>query len=590
MSSKFFRLGAGRFGIGAKFTGRKSRNFSDNSNYMKRFWLPSVLAIASFVQTTKLSDDGLKKSDGTLRAAPIEAQRFKNPLADFNPMLPGTPKTVLVVDGGGLRGCMSIQILKKLESEIQKRDPDLHLWEMFDYILGTSTGGLIAIGLGKMHMSCQEIDNFYDKVANRVFKKGFGNTYSTVRAIKQGVKAIISSSSSVFDTKELELVMKELVHDMDMCDDNDPNNKDIKCAVLTTMANSAHTATPVLLRSFVPQKEFEFVPKEWSKDRIKVETSTKVPDTGYTEFSPAYGFFLPGVSDLKVWEAARATSAAPTYFEALDLPMPPHLAKSVILRKLLWLSGVFSDETTDQYPFWSTTTSDKFVPPFLSGLTKHKTALEDIINQIYDLIIDKKNSKNEKKYSKKQVDEILTQSVEKFNDELEESKKKIKTVVPLKLNVLKKEIYNFDYRLHLQDGGLSGNSPLIDGFVECSRMWPESDIVMLSVGTGMTSPLDVYDHKHAPLASSLFESVFGAKEVSGLMQMISYSARYSTQLTLQRLNPQIDTDKTDMANAKLMNYWRKQGTAFATNENDALKQWAEFLVKNYHSKANKDLK
>ena len=49
---------------------------------------------------------------------------------------------ILVIDGGGLRGCMSVQILKAIETEIQRYSGDntLKLGDVFDMIVGTSTG------------------------------------------------------------------------------------------------------------------------------------------------------------------------------------------------------------------------------------------------------------------------------------------------------------------------------------------------------------------------------------------------------------------------------------------------------------------
>ena len=50
---------------------------------------------------------------------------------------------VLAIDGGGIRGIIPATIL----SEIQKR-LTLDLFQVFDLIAGTSTGGIIALGIG----------------------------------------------------------------------------------------------------------------------------------------------------------------------------------------------------------------------------------------------------------------------------------------------------------------------------------------------------------------------------------------------------------------------------------------------------------
>ncbi len=49
---------------------------------------------------------------------------------------------ILFLDGGGIRGLVQIEILRKLEEETGKK-----VTELFNWIVGTSTGGIIALGL-----------------------------------------------------------------------------------------------------------------------------------------------------------------------------------------------------------------------------------------------------------------------------------------------------------------------------------------------------------------------------------------------------------------------------------------------------------
>lgn len=49
---------------------------------------------------------------------------------------------ILSIDGGGLRGIVPLLILKEIENQTGKK-----IWELFDLIAGTSTGGIIACGL-----------------------------------------------------------------------------------------------------------------------------------------------------------------------------------------------------------------------------------------------------------------------------------------------------------------------------------------------------------------------------------------------------------------------------------------------------------
>lgn len=54
---------------------------------------------------------------------------------------------VLAIDGGGIRGLIPALVLAELERAIEERSPGTTLAESFDLIAGTSTGGLIALGL-----------------------------------------------------------------------------------------------------------------------------------------------------------------------------------------------------------------------------------------------------------------------------------------------------------------------------------------------------------------------------------------------------------------------------------------------------------
>jgi patatin-like phospholipase/acyl hydrolase len=83
-----------------------------------------------------------------------------------NPILarmrkPG-PKKILACDGGGIRGLISVEILARLEAHLRKHSgqPNLLLGDYFDFICGTSTGGIIASCLS-CGMDMDTIRNFY---------------------------------------------------------------------------------------------------------------------------------------------------------------------------------------------------------------------------------------------------------------------------------------------------------------------------------------------------------------------------------------------------------------------------------------------
>src|SRR3989442_460020 len=52
-------------------------------------------------------------------------------------------------EGGGIRGVLSLEILADMERLLIKQsgDPNYRLADYFDYVSGTSTGGIIAAGI-----------------------------------------------------------------------------------------------------------------------------------------------------------------------------------------------------------------------------------------------------------------------------------------------------------------------------------------------------------------------------------------------------------------------------------------------------------
>lgn len=75
---------------------------------------------------------------------------------------------ILSLDGGGIKGLFSAAVLAKLEDDL-----DVSIVDHFDLIVGTSTGGLIALGLG-MGMKPRELVRFYVESGPNIFQRSFG--------------------------------------------------------------------------------------------------------------------------------------------------------------------------------------------------------------------------------------------------------------------------------------------------------------------------------------------------------------------------------------------------------------------------------
>lgn len=85
----------------------------------------------------------------------------------------GRPKRILALDGGGLRGVLSLGILEKVEDLLRERhggDQGFRLCHYFDLIAGTSTGAIIAAALAQ-GWSVEELREKYFSLGERVFEK-----------------------------------------------------------------------------------------------------------------------------------------------------------------------------------------------------------------------------------------------------------------------------------------------------------------------------------------------------------------------------------------------------------------------------------
>ena len=65
-------------------------------------------------------------------------------------------RRILTIDGGGIKGTFPAAFLARLEEELGSPITDY-----FDLIAGTSTGGILAIGLG-MGMSARHLLRFFE--------------------------------------------------------------------------------------------------------------------------------------------------------------------------------------------------------------------------------------------------------------------------------------------------------------------------------------------------------------------------------------------------------------------------------------------
>jgi len=86
-----------------------------------------------------------------------------------------TPKRILALDGGGIRGALTLGFLQRIEDILRKQhgnSKSFRLCDYFDLIGGTSTGSIIASCLA-IGMSAGEIKNMYMELGDKIFGKKY---------------------------------------------------------------------------------------------------------------------------------------------------------------------------------------------------------------------------------------------------------------------------------------------------------------------------------------------------------------------------------------------------------------------------------
>jgi predicted acylesterase/phospholipase RssA len=165
-------------------------------------------------------------------------------------------KKLLSIDGGGIRGIIPAMILAEIEQRTNKPAATL-----FDLMAGTSTGGIISLALslgvgdGRPKYKALDLVDMYTNRGGEIFSRSFWHGVSSVAGLKE----------EKYPQEPLEAVLKDYFHDVPL----------------------QAALTRVLVSSYDIETRSPFFFKSWRE-----------------ECKPVLMRY-----------AARATSAAPTYFE-----------------------------------------------------------------------------------------------------------------------------------------------------------------------------------------------------------------------------------------------------------------------------------
>lgn len=177
---------------------------------------------------------------------------------------------ILSIDGGGIRGIIPAMVLAEIEKKTGKS-----ISELFNMIAGTSTGGILALGItvpgdnDKPKFTANDLIGLYENNGRKIFDRSFW----------RGVSSIGNLFDEKYSHEPLEEVLKSYLGDTIM--------KSAKTKVLVSAYDIEHR-TPYFFKSW--RNEYNHV---------------------------------------AMWRVGRATSAAPTYFEPAQVDMEGELLSFV---------------------------------------------------------------------------------------------------------------------------------------------------------------------------------------------------------------------------------------------------------------------
>lgn len=192
------------------------------------------------------------------------------------------PKRILAIDGGGLRGILSLAMLKQIEAILKERHGDeFRLSHYFDMMAGTSTGSIIAASLA-LGMTVSDVTDKYNALGHQVFKKSlFRKGFIRARYNKN---KLVSALKDTFG------------------EETDMGSKDIQTGLLV-MTKRIDTGSPWPITNNPNGKYFSTDPN-----------SGTIPNKNYP-----------------LWQVVRASTAAPTFFKGINIEIKAQEGKKPVV-------------------------------------------------------------------------------------------------------------------------------------------------------------------------------------------------------------------------------------------------------------------
>ncbi|KAF2094251.1 hypothetical protein NA57DRAFT_80664 [Rhizodiscina lignyota] len=212
---------------------------------------------------------------------------------------------ILSLDGGGVRGIVELAVLEQLLAKVDLGLPN-PVPELFDLVMGTSTGGIISLCLvHKVYMPIATMKEKFLELAKRTFEKDRSGFIGRFDPLQLFVKALMLMrvTDSIYSPDPLRECLVELF---------EPDVRLFSSPTRTHFQRS----TRVAVTSTKDRAANRCLITNYNRQRYSSDQS---PDL----IAPCEDDFEREDEDkleMKIWEAGIATAAAPFYFPAFYKP------------------------------------------------------------------------------------------------------------------------------------------------------------------------------------------------------------------------------------------------------------------------------
>lgn len=118
-------------------------------------------------------------------------------------------KKILTIDGGGIKGMYAASFLASIEKQLEDEGKEPRLYKYFDMMSGTSTGGIIAVGLA-LGIPAAQIASLYENKGPKIFDKHEKKFCEFWHKLKLNARHIYKTK---YTPNELHAALREVLED-----------------------------------------------------------------------------------------------------------------------------------------------------------------------------------------------------------------------------------------------------------------------------------------------------------------------------------------------------------------------------------------